>query len=348
LAHFNLPRLPEQWWIPADGAEAVLQSFRSASPNEKKAFALWEPYVARALEQPGAHVLLDSSKLQGYIVDVLVARREFLQDRPEVVKAFVEAYTRAAWRYAQEPDGMVQLVLTDAREAGGAALTEAQARKVVQGVRWKNLLENYAHFGLSPRPPGQPSIEDMIGNIVDVLVKTKALTVDPLDGRHNTLFFEPILADLRSSSFHPAQGLNVIPGLGPDSAAATTQVSPVPQALTPAQWTSLRPVGELKTAPIQFRRGSAEISLDSQRDLQALARRLQGFPHFYVRVVGQARAEGDPEANRALAQARAEAAFRALTGQGLAAERVRAETARLDSRDPEAQSVSFIVGQLPY
>ena len=75
IAHFNLPNLPDRWWENADGAADVYRRFKAGNRKEKRAYALWEPYVSRALEISGSHVLLDSSKLKGYIVDVLVVER---------------------------------------------------------------------------------------------------------------------------------------------------------------------------------------------------------------------------------------------------------------------------------
>jgi outer membrane protein OmpA-like peptidoglycan-associated protein len=118
--------------------------------------------------------------------------------------------------------------------------------------------------------------------------------------------------------------------------------------LTPEQWRGLRPVGELRIEPIIFGRGSASISLQSERDLDELAKRIQSFPQFYLRVVGHTRAEGDPEANRLLAQARAEAAAQFLVSHGLTSQRIRTEAAPLTIAGGEAQAVSFFVGQVPY
>jgi outer membrane protein OmpA-like peptidoglycan-associated protein len=79
-----------------------------------------------------------------------------------------------------------------------------------------------------------------------------------------------------------------------------------------------------------------------------LARRLQSYPRFYVRVIGHARAEGDAEANRQLAQSRAEAAAQGLISQGVSASRLRTEAAPATVAGGEAQAVTFVVGQLPY
>jgi ABC-type nitrate/sulfonate/bicarbonate transport system substrate-binding protein len=350
-AHFNLPNLGPKWMASADGAKAVYGQFRAAKPADRKAFVLWEPYVSKALEQPGAHVLLDSSRLKGYIVDVLVAQREFLRDHPEKARAVVEAYCRAAYGYSQQPEGLVNLVREDARRTGAETLDEAQAKQVVQGIRWKNTLENYAHFGLlsGAAEGGLSHLEDVIANIMDVLLKTKALSADPLPGKHNTLFYQETLKELRAANFHPAKGLNLIPGLSPNIGELEKVRSEAEaKALTPEQWDRLQAVGELKVEPIVFVRGSASISVQSERDLQALARRLKSFPRFYVRVIGHTRAEGDPEANRVLAQSRAEAAAQYLRSQGIGVERVRTDAAPATVESGEAQAVSFLVGQVPY
>lgn len=348
LAHFNLPNLPSNWLVPADNAAAVYRQFRAANPRDRQAFVLWEPYVSRALETPGAHVLIDSSRLKGYVVDILVAQRQFLRDHPEVVQAVIEAYARAAYAVSQQPDGWVRLVMEDSRKSGTEALDEAQARKVVQGIQWRNTLENYAHFGLETgvAAGGLPVLEDMIANIIDVLVKTRVLTEDPLAGSHAALFFDRILADLRRSGFHPGQDLAGAPGSA--TAAETVRGDQALAALSPEQWSALRPVGELRMAPLTFSRGSAALTLDSERALQNLAHRLESFPQFYLRVIGQARPEGDPEANRVLALTRAEAAGAFLTQHGVPAARVRTESAPTTAQGGEAQSVVFVVGQLPY
>ena len=351
-AHFRLPNLPEKWWVEADGAGAVYDALRKAKPGDKRAFVLWEPYVSRALEQSDAHILIDSSRLKGFIVDVLVAEREFLRDRPDLVRAVVESYLRASYSHNQQAEGFVQLVRDDASQTGTEKLDADQARKVVAGIRWKNTLENYAHFGLvsAAAQGGMDHIEDMIQRIVDVLLKSQSLAADPLPGQHHTLFHKRILEDMKSESFHPgSSGLNVITEIGPtgndlDPIRAETKASP----LSDTQWNRLQPVGELKVASIIFVRGSARINLQSERDLGGLVKRLESFPQYYLRVIGHTRAEGDPEANRRLAEQRAQAAADLLHDRGMNSARIHTEAAPTSSQSGEAQSVSFVVGQLPY
>lgn len=346
LAHFSLPNLPEDWQIPADNAQEVLRQARAYRGLEKRAFVLWEPYVSRAVNRHGYQILLDSSKLKGYIVDVLVARRNFLRDHPQQITAVVKAYLRAAYHFHQQPDGMRQLVQKDAAQSGGDRLDDDQAQKVVQGIQWKNTLENFAHFGLDGATE-QQHIEDIIINIVDVLVKTKAIERDPLEGKHHTLFYRQILAELKDEGFHPAKNINLISDLGAELEETVRITAEVP-ALSEAQWAQLRPVGELKIRPIVFVRGSNKISLTSKRDLSETAKKLKTFPEFYLRVIGQTRAEGDAEANRRLAEQRAQAVAQYLAEAGIGGQRLRTEAMPSQNQTGAAQSVRFIVGQLPY
>jgi len=352
LAQFSLPSLPDKWAVNEDGAEKVYRAFRSADHDEKRAYVLWEPYITRALEEDGAHVLLDSGKLKGYIVDVLVVERRFLREHPEVVGAVVEGYLRTAYSYRSRGDAMGDLVVADAREAGDK-LTEAQAAKLVDGIHWKNTVENYGHFGLV-RPSEAGSVrhlEDMIPAIADVLVKTGRLNADPVAGGANTLYYDQILRDLQARDFHPAKKGDALPGLalefGPLDAAKQDEQLP---ALSDEQWGKLTPVGQMSVKPIAFGRGGARLNVQSKRELAALAERLNSMPGYYVLVVGHARAEGDASANQQLASDRASAAADALRQGGVHANRIHATTdvAAAGQGNGDAQSVSFVVGRPPY
>ena len=75
---------------------------------------------------------------------------------------------------------------------------------------------------------------------------------------------------------------------------------------------------------------------------------LDNFPSFYLRVVGQARAVGDPEANKRLAESRAQSVGDFLVNEGVSAERMRTEAAPASSTAGTAQSVRFEVRQVPF
>ncbi|MFH1077354.1 MAG: phosphate ABC transporter substrate-binding/OmpA family protein [Pseudomonadota bacterium] len=352
IAHFSLPNLPDKWLVEADGAEAVYKKIISADKSKKWAYALWEPYVSKALEEaPDAHILLDSSKLKGYIIDVLVAERTFLRDHADLAQAVIEAYLRAAFAYQHNPEGMTLLVMEDAKTTGGEALSKKLADKLTQGIAWKNTMENYAYFGLlsSQDNANLQHLEDSIVNITDVLVKTGALTSDPLNGKAHTLFYDQIMKNLYTANFHPGKQVNLIQDFGSGTQdLAQPHRDIILRPLSDKEWASLAPVGRMQIEPISFARGTARINIESERNLKELARKLAGWPYYYLKVAGHARAEGDPQANIKLAEERANAVAQLLTAYGVDKARIKASAATPSSQNGAAQSVSFLLMQAQF
>jgi outer membrane protein OmpA-like peptidoglycan-associated protein/ABC-type nitrate/sulfonate/bicarbonate transport system substrate-binding protein len=349
IAHFSLPRLPSKWMVEARGAGEVYSALLAGQAGEKKAYVLWEPYVSRAIDE-GARVLLDTSRLQGYILDVLVARRSFLQEKPDRVRLLVESYLRVLYETTRS-NGMVDLVSRDARETGLGGLTKTQAERLVAGIQWKNTLENYAHFGLlrESEAKGLTHLEDAIDQIAEVLVKTGALREDPVRGEANTLYHKNVLRELKTANFHPARELSVISGTGVETdGAEEVRGSAELPALGDDQWARLVTVGEMRIPPVAFARGTARLNLESTRNLSQLVQQLRAFPSYYLTVEGNVRAEGDAEANLQLARERAEAVTSFLAAEGVQTQRVRARAAPPRQAGGEAQSVTFLVGQTPY
>ena len=351
IAHFNLPNMPDQWMIETDGAKAAYALFKKTPKNQKRAFALWEPYVSMALEDPDAHLLIDSSRLKGYIVDVLVAERKFLDAHPDRVRAVIEAYFRAAYAHARSAGGMAALVADDSKRVGLEPLNDVQASALATRIEWKNTLDNYAYFNIASAPGAVKGLllEDVITNVIDVLMKTGAMKTNPLDGRIATIFYNRALKELQASGFHPGKTLNVVSDLGPGIADTETLHASVElKALTDSEWELLKPVGVLRVKPIVFARGGSRINVQSQRDMDELAKNLAAWPSYYLMIIGTARSDGDAEANLKLATERAVEAKNYLISLGVDEMRMRTRTSISETSDGSAQSVTFRVLQLPY
>ena len=355
----SLPSLPANWASDANGAEDVYKKLKSADPDEPTAYVLWEPYVTKALAIDGVHLLLDSSKLKGYIVDVLVVQREFLDTQTELVTHVVQAYLRANYDYTNQPDGLLSLIEADAKQYGDA-LNRNEASQLVEGIEWRNTVENYAHFGVISGAEAKDTekLDAMIGKIMQVLVKTKSLSSDPLAEEYGKLFFVCILRSLHHDKFRPgvlnASGTDGLKDILMDTAPVVEEKVRETAALNPlsnTNWNNLAPVAAMKIEPIQFGRGNARILPGSKRALTDIASKLKSFPQYYLRVVGHTRKEGDPAANKILATQRAEAAAKALKALGIANHRIRAIASTLTSTKMQggaAQSVTFELLGKPY
>lgn len=326
MSHFGLRNLSKDVFSPMADAEAVYKDYRQSKPTDKKVFILWEPYVTKVIENPNMHVLVDSSRFKGYIVDVIVVNRDFLLKNENVVQDFVESYLRAL--YAQN---MTKSVAEDAVKAG-QPLSEKQIERLVTGIWWKNTNENFAHFGLNSDRPLQ-HIEDMIKNISDVLISTDAIKSDPTKGQPNLLYYDKILARLQTNNFHP--------GLNEEKIRKDTDNLP---ELTEEEWNKLIPVGTLEVPQLVFARGTDRITEQTQITLDELISKLKTWQQYYLIIRGNASLQGDLEANKALATARAKAVEKYLFENGIGKTRVKAVGV-----EPSGQtSVVFQLGYTNY
>ncbi|MEM7312330.1 MAG: phosphate ABC transporter substrate-binding/OmpA family protein, partial [Planctomycetota bacterium] len=273
-------------------------------------------------------LVADSSKFRGYIVDVIVVNRDYLLKNQDVVKDILGSYFRSAYHYR---DSMVDLVLDDAKLTG-TALNRKQAENLVKGIWWKNTQENFAHFGLQQGKSTQ-LLEDMIGNITNVLQSTGGMASDPTNGQPTALYYDKLLTTLQTNNFHP--------GLASETVRDDRIALP---KLTEEQWKSLSPVGTLSVPKLEFGRGNDSLIPSSEVTLDDLVKTLNSFPQAYVIVEGNASTKGNAEANQRLAQNRAAAAERYLVGAGVDANRIHA----VAGKPSGSTTVSFVLGQPPY
>lgn len=345
IASFDLPNLSkDNWMIKADGSSDVYKKFRGESNKPLFAYAMWEPDVSKALKEQDSYVLIDSSKVQGYIVDSLVVQREFLIENYDVVKSVIESYARTVY---SNQHNMIDVIISDS-DLIGDSINKTEAQNMVNGIMWKNTLENYAHFGVQEGQQSLENIEDIIIKITDVLVKTGALESNPIEGKINSLYFNKFVEDMKKNNFHPGREINVVSDMELGKNNEQIRGSQKLNKLTKEQWDSLAVVGSLRIAPISFGRGTSRINVQSQHDLQSLANTLNSWPQYYLTVIGRARPGGDEKSLLELAKSRADATVAELLKNGVPTERIRslAEIASTDS--VSSQSVAFIVGQVAY
>lgn len=328
MAQFKLDKLPKQPFIPVADAQEVYRRFRTASHDDPHLYVLWEPFVSKIRQNPNTIVLASTEQTRGYIVDVLVANRKFLVDNPDVVQEVLACYFRTVYEYR---DRMPELVYEDAKRTE-TPLSRKEADNVVQGIRWRNTQENFAHMGLVDNQSLE-LIEDMISKITSVLEETGAITGDPTQGQPQSLFYNQALAQLQQSNFYPS--------LAAEQIREDRVVLP---ALSDSDWDNLQEHGTFKVPPLVFARGTSRLTSRSQLILDRLKTALVSSPQYYLSVRGNASLKGDLQANTALAQSRSKAVVEYLIQAGIDKQRVRAE-----SGEPTGEmSVTFVLGQPSY
>jgi outer membrane protein OmpA-like peptidoglycan-associated protein len=308
--------------------EELMARYRGSGPSTNDVYVTWEPFVSQILTNDQLHVLVDSSRFTGYIVDTLVVSRDFLLKNGPVVESVLESYFTALYAYRDEA-ALIRLLLSDAKMTK-QELTAEQAKRLVAGIQWKNTQENFAHFG--KRAGAVVHVEDMLSRIAAVLDKSGARAGGGSDEKFNRYFFDRPLENIQTRNFHP--------GL----ASEAVRVEEKLKALSDEQWNRLATVGTLSVPELVFLRGSATLSDQSKRILDDLFQKLQAWPQYYLIIRGNASQAGDMQANIRLAQLRGDAALKYLLSLGIPPERMRVVTGEITGQT----RVSFVVGQVPF
>jgi outer membrane protein OmpA-like peptidoglycan-associated protein len=328
MQDFGLDQVGSQNIIALQSPEALMERYRAATPQTDEVYVTWEPYASQMLSNDQMHVLVDSSRFTGYIIDTLVVSRDFLLKNGPVVESILEAYFTALYSFREESD-LVKLLLEDAKQTK-QELSEEQAKRLVAGIQWKNTQENLAHFG--KRSGAVVHIEDMLARISGVLSKSGAIEESTSANAFTRYFYDRPIESLLNKNFHP--------GLADERIREESRL----QSLSEAQWDGLVTVGTLSVPELVFLRGSSTLTEASKRTLDDLVQKLQAWPQYYLIIKGNASQAGDMQANLALAQQRGDAAMKYLLGQGIPAERMRVVTGEITGQT----RVTFVVGQIPY
>lgn len=64
----------------------------------------WEPFLSKATEREGGHVVISSKDAPGLIVDSLALRRDWVEANPEAVTGLIKAYNEAYDFWKSNPD----------------------------------------------------------------------------------------------------------------------------------------------------------------------------------------------------------------------------------------------------
>lgn len=293
--HFDVAQLRtrKNWRQEASGSPDALEKLLARKADVA---VVWEPDVTRALSNPGIVKLLGSEDIDKLIVDVLLVGRKFSQDNPEAVAALLKEYFNVSRFYRENPAQLER----DVVEA-----TKIPADKVkpsLNGVAWVGLGDNFQMW-----MGGGGGAE----GLVDAIQSTVRILVDAGDFKSNPI---PDQDPYRivNRQFLSTLYLQATTGSAPANAPAAQSLARPFKALADPAWSALREVGTLKTLPVVFQSGTAELSLEGKQELDAAMDNLRHYPNFRVIVKGHTGLRGTAEENLKLSQERADSVGRYL------------------------------------
>jgi NitT/TauT family transport system substrate-binding protein len=109
----------------------------------------WEPHLSKGASKEHGHVLIDSSKRPGLIVDVVAVRADSMKNREAELKAFVRAWERALKFLDENPNDAHKIM---AKGVGGWLKDPAVFAETLPGIEYLTIKKNQALFGTPDKP----------------------------------------------------------------------------------------------------------------------------------------------------------------------------------------------------
>ncbi len=251
---------------------------------------LWEPYVTEAKKQ-GNTIVISSGDAPKTIVDVAVASERILQNNPEAVKHFVEAYYRRLDSSLQDKGLLVRQIATDGN------LTTTEAKTINDGIKFFTSFEaqDWMNSG---------TLDKRIKAIAGILT---------LSGRTNTIPSNPQeLYDAQYLAPIAQQTATIIDSIAADNPELAALLkgksdSPVKQ-VSNAQVRAATPIGNLKVrGEVKFQTGSAQLTSSGKQTLDKLVNEINEFSptNIAIKVQGHTSRTGSAALNQQLSQQRA-------------------------------------------
>ena len=144
--YFLLKYLMKEQGIKSD--EIIFQDMPNADTagtvfisGELDAAGTWEPWLSKASERVGGHVLVSSKDAPGIIVDVAVVRPDFLKERKQEVIGVMRAWFDAIDYWRENPEEANRIM---AKEFD---LEPDEFAELIETIRWDDKHLNLSYFG---------------------------------------------------------------------------------------------------------------------------------------------------------------------------------------------------------
>ena len=117
-----VPRRPEDTW------QAFLE-------GEVDAAVTWEPWLSKAAQRPGGHILISTKDEPEIIIDTLNVREDIVRNNPELVKGLMRGWYKAVTYCKEHPVEASEII------AKHYDVTPGEYREQIKGLKWHSYQE---------------------------------------------------------------------------------------------------------------------------------------------------------------------------------------------------------------
>ncbi|MCP4215404.1 MAG: OmpA family protein [bacterium] len=311
IADFDLDRLQntKDWQVKVEGSGKVLERVKK---NQGDLFVMWEPDLSKALKIDGIKYIWGSDRFSGYIIDVFVFHRDYLQKHQDKVRDFLSTYYLTMGIYSNNREKMIKEMKKS------ADLSKDTLEGLLKKIEWFDLAENcQQQFGISVRQDvGTVVQEGVINSIIactDVMLRSGVFQKDPLQGNPYKITNSTVLEQLSKS-----RAVNVASGSGNKRTF---------NELSDNEWKELKEMGTFRIEPITFQSWNNLLTDEGKDKVNKIAGLLtNNYPGYRVIIRGHTGPGGSEDENIKLSQQRAEAVAQYLRAvHDIDANRLKAE-----------------------
>lgn len=295
LTHFDIlavERVPVR-----DGLSE--ESYNMLTSGKVDAAVVWEPETSQA-EKDGYKILTSTKDSDDIIIDVCIASRDIVIQKPDVVQNFVRAYFKTLEFYERNRTEFTRYLGKD----GG--ITTQVAQHVYDGIDFTDIGENnYLWFGIGEG--AELKIDRIIDETIAIQSDNGKLVVNPFDDKQGRAFWI-----VNSTFLEAMSGEAKVPALkGKFKVEREVAKKPVVETrqFTALDSTELEQdterVGEIDVKPIYFATGSSFLGPNAKPIVDEFARTFAHYPNYRLVLHGYSSPTGSPEVNMRLSEERA-------------------------------------------
>ncbi|NCU31538.1 MAG: hypothetical protein EOM23_01070 [Candidatus Moranbacteria bacterium] len=297
IADFGLDQLANSnsWRREFDNSNELFSSLQKAvkerpqgKGNHPDFYALWEPELSKATKL-GLKKIWGSDQFRGYIIDVFVFHRDFVNRHPSKINDFLTTYFDVMAQYQADQKNFIREL------ASISSMSRDEVSEMLPNIHWYDMIENCSDlFGLQTILEVTPK-EGLINSIIScntVMYRMRTITENITNPY--LLVNSSFLEKIRDDNFQN------LPNLPTKSQQFTFD------PINESQFLRLKEVGTIRIEDISFRLGSDTPDELGESMIDNFALMLvNNYPQYRLIIKGHT-GEGDDQVNMLLSQARAD------------------------------------------
>lgn len=288
--HFDLEALKNSNnYVSANGSEEVMKKLLR---EDISVGILWEPHVSKLLSTGDYVKLVSTEEAQDTIVDALAVNRKYGEENPDLVKTVLSAYFKSLKHYKDNPQELVSEIMSD---PVNNSLKEKEVKEMISGINWINLNENCKRWFAC-----DPSDWAAKVKVVDTLEMANKIWYEFGELKANTFPNEDAYTLINSEFMYDLLQNGV--GIYSDEEIVNSLERDFPE-LDKSQWANLKEFGTLKQRGILFQKGN-KLRLTSREAIDELAKDLEHYPNYRLRIEGHTGTLGDEIRNKTVSEER--------------------------------------------